>query len=133
MIHPLVYPMFGQVALTFIFALFMLYVRVTEIKKGKTSFGYFRTFTGEASELVVKTGRHFSNLFEVPVIFFATVLLAIVMDLSDSAIYLFAWLFVISRVFHAFIHVFVKNIYPRMMAYMVGWICIIAMWINILS
>lgn len=133
MLHPLVYPMFAMILFTFLFAGFMLYTRVTEIKKGKVKFSYFRTYVGDASDIVIKTSRHFTNLFEVPVIFYATILLLITLDISTSAQIVFAWVFVISRLFHAFFHVFASNIYPRMISYLVGWLAIVCMWFHIMS
>ena len=133
MLHPLVYPMFAMVVLTFLVALFMFYVRVSEIKNGRVKFSYFRTYVGDAPDLIIKTSRHFSNLFELPVIYYATVLLAIHMDLSSTAIYLFAWLFVVTRCLHTFFLFFVGNIYPRLLSYVTGWFAVCGLWITILS
>lgn len=133
MIHPLVYPMFAMVLLTFLVAMFMFYVRVTAIKSGSVKFSYFKTYAGDAPELIIKTSRHFTNLFELPVIYYATLLLAIHMDLASASIYLFAWLFVVTRVIHTFAHIFLSNIYPRMLSYMLGWVAVLALWMTILS
>lgn len=133
MTHHLIYPMFAMVALTFLVALLMMVTRVKAIASGKIKFSYFKTYTGDATEMVIKTSRHFANLFELPVIYYATLLVIMVLDISSSAILVLAWLFVVARVLHAFIHIFVSNIYPRMVAYMVGWFAVLALWFNILT
>jgi hypothetical protein len=133
MLHPLIYPMFAMVLLTFVVALWMMYTRVTAISSGQMKFSYFKSYSGEATEMVLKTSRHFTNLFEVPVLFYATLLTIMILDISSSAILLLSWLFVVSRVLHAIIHIFVTNIYPRMGAYMLGWLAVLGLWGCILT
>jgi hypothetical protein len=133
MLHPLIYPMFAMVLLTFAVALWMMYTRVKAVSSGKMKFSYFKTYDGNATEMVLKTTRHFTNLFEVPVLFYATLLTIMVLDISSSAILLLAWLFVITRILHAIIHIFVANIYPRMGVYMLSWLTVLGLWACILT
>lgn len=129
----IVYPMAAMVGFTILFAVFMAYVRIQEVRNGNVKATYFKTYDDSVpSRLVVKTSRHYSNLFEMPTIFYATCVLTMVMGLDSRASIIWAWVFVIARVLHAFIHVGNNKIFPRMASFFLGCLAIVAMWIQIL-
>jgi hypothetical protein len=72
--------------------------------------------------------RHFINLFEVPVLFYAVCLAAIFLHLSGSAMVFLAWGFVFCRVVQAFIHMTYNNVLHRMLAFFAGFAVVLAMW-----
>lgn len=129
----IVYPMAAMVGFTFLFLVFMAWTRIQEVRKGNVKATYFKTYDdGQPSRIVRQTERHFSNLFELPVIFYATCLTIMVMGLDSQMTVICAWLFVIARVIHAYIHVGANKIYPRMGIYFFSWLVVLTMWIPIL-
>lgn len=71
----------------------------------------------------------FSNQFEVPMLYFALVPLAIVTRKADLVFVVLSWVFVLSRVAHAGVYVTTNAIPYRSGAYAVGVVALVAMWI----
>ena len=125
-----IYPMFIMVLLTAFVMIFTLITRIRAVRKGEMNRNYFKTFNeGNPSEAVIKTGRHFSNLFELPLLFYVGCITS--MLLPQPITPLWAWLFVASRIVHTYIHLGCNNIYPRMISYFLGWVCVLVMWSTI--
>lgn len=128
----MIYPMFAMVLLTFGVSLLMLRSRVHAIRSGQMDFRYFKTFSaGEPSQEVLKTGRHFMNLFEVPVLFYAGCLAALQISFTGFWPQFWAWLFVGARLAHAIIHLGPNKLLPRMSAFIIGFGAVLALWIHL--
>lgn len=128
----LIYPMFALVCLTAAVGWLVLVIRINAVRSGRMDGRYFKTFNyGEPTELVVKTGRHFGNLFEVPVLFYTGCIVAMVLPVQGFWILFWAWTFVAARCFHAFIHIGPNKIYPRIAAFFLGFLAAVAIWIQI--
>ncbi|MGE0615923.1 MAG: MAPEG family protein [Bacteriovoracia bacterium] len=130
----LVYPMAALVGFTLLFSCVMLFTRINEVRRGRMSARYFKTFTeGTPTPIVVKLSRHYNNLFELPVIYYATLLMMMILGITSSAAVGFAWLFVAARVAHAYIHVGSNKIVPRIFAFVLGWVAILGLWFQVLG
>lgn len=127
------YPMFAMVILTFLVAFYLLGLRVVAVRQRKVSIGYFRLNTGanEPPPHILAAARHYSNLFELPLLFYVTCLLAMVMGYQSALLVACAWVFVASRVVHAVIHLSYNNVLHRLLAFLTGAVCILIMWINL--
>lgn len=129
----LFYPMFAMFLLTLIVLGVMFNRRLTAIKTGEVKINEFKTYdTGQAGpRLMVQASRHFSNLFEAPVLFYVVCILGVLF--SEGTLFLtLAWIYVAARVVHAYIHIGSNKIFPRMTSYGVGWACLTIMWFLLL-
>lgn len=127
--HLLIYPMFAMVLLTFLTILRLVRARMKAVADGETKASYYKTHQGgEESEAAQKLARHFTNLFETPVLFYVACLAALATKLTGTVFLVLAWLFVLVRCAHAWIHTGANRMQPRMLAYLVGWIVLLAMW-----
>ena len=70
----------------------------------------------------------FVNLFEVPTLFYAACLTAMVTHQSTLLIQVLAWLYVAARLVHAFIHLGSNKVQRRMTVYFTGWFILLVMW-----
>ena len=130
----MLYPMFIMVILTFVILLFTLRVRIASVRKGDVTLSYYSLFEGEeVPELVTKTSRHFSNLFEVPVLFYSAGVLYVALEMTDQFPVVCAWVFVSARVIHTCIHLGYNNVLHRLVFFGIGNLSILAMWIAIVS
>jgi len=130
--YSLIFPMFALVILTFIVGLVSLLTRVHAVRKDGLDFRYFKTFSvGEPSHRVLQAGRHFDNMFEVPTLFYAGCLAAMMVGADAQWSLVFAWGFVVTRVAHAWIHLGSNRIFPRMSAFFLGFAFVLALWITI--
>lgn len=130
----MLYPMFIMVILTFVILLFTLRVRISSIRKGDVSMSYYSLFEGqEVPEMVTKTRHHFANLFEVPVLFYSAGILYVALDMTDPFPVYCAWVFVAARLIHTSIHLGYNNVLHRLVAFGMGNLAVLAMWLAIVS
>ena len=85
--------MFAMVLLTFAVLMTMFRARVRAVREGKVSATYFRIYQGEVEpESTAKPARHFANLFEAPVLFYAVCLAAMITHFTGAAMQVLAWM-----------------------------------------
>lgn len=72
--------------------------------------------------------NHFKNQFELPVLFYAGTAFALVTRNVDMAMFLLAWLFVVSRLVHTAVHLGSNVIVWRGSAYLVGFAALVGLW-----
>ncbi len=124
--------MFVLVFFTFLIMVISFRARVAAVKSGAIPVRFFKTFEGaNPPELVIKTTRHFSNLFEVPVLYYAGLIIAMILPITGFWIQFWAWFFIFARVIQAVIHIGRNKIRPRMISYACGWLAVLAIWILI--
>ena len=83
------------------------------------------------SEQAIKVSNNYRNQFEIPVLFFVAGLLALQTGAVDKPMLVLAWIFVISRIAHALIHIGPNILMLRGSAFGVGVVCVIAMWVRL--
>lgn len=125
----LVYPMFAMVLLTFGVLVALFRTRARSVRAGEMSASYFKTYQeGAEPEAAAKLARHFSNLFESPVLFYAACLAAMSTGQSSLLLVLLAWLYVALRCAHAFIHTGSNVLNHRIAAYFSSWVVLLLLW-----
>ncbi|MBC7420391.1 MAG: MAPEG family protein [Bdellovibrio sp.] len=127
----LVYPMFALFLLTGVVLVKMFRTRVAAVKSGKLKVGAFKVYDMPMPEDVLKVSRHFTNLFEAPVLFYVVCLLGMILNVQAIHFLIFAWVYVIARVVHAIIHIGSNKLKYRMPIYGLSWICLVVMWLTI--
>jgi hypothetical protein len=122
-------PVFVMVGLTFALLLGMAAARSRAFKTGATS--YKDVAAGEARwpARAAQVGDCFSNQFEIPVLFYVLIALALPLRHADLFIVLMSWVFVVIRFFHAGIFVTSNNVQQRGMVWFAGVLVLLAMWI----
>jgi len=78
---------------------------------------------------VAQISNCFSNQFEVPLLFYVLIALALPLRHADLFIVLMSWVFVVTRFAHAGIFVTSNNIRQRGLAWFAGVLVLLAMWI----
>jgi hypothetical protein len=125
----MLFPMVAMVLLTFAAGIYMLSKRISAVKQGSVKMSYWRVQCGaEPPEAVLKAGRHYSNLFEMPVLFYAACVTALALDLEGGGLLALAWLFVAARIVHTLIHLGYNNVSHRLAAFMLGNLALLGMW-----
>ena len=126
----MIYPMFAMVLLTFGVLLFAFAQRVRAVRSKAVKISYFRTMQGgEVPAHLVASTRHFANLFEMPVLFYAVCLLAMVLRTESPLLPVLAWLYVALRVVHTVIHLGYNNVMHRMLAFFLSCTVLLVMWL----
>lgn len=125
----LIYPMFAMVVLTFLVGGVTAFVRIRGAYTGEVDRRYFRLMGGYAiPDDIAKFGRNLNNLFEVPTLFYAVSILAIVLQVVSPLLLVLAWLFVGLRVLHSLIHLTYNHPLHRFVPFLASFLCVVVMW-----
>jgi hypothetical protein len=91
-------------------------------------------FAGKTwGQVATQINAHIANLFETPVLFYVLLILAIMQNYKPTWFVLAAWLYVILRVFHAFIAI-TSNIVPlRALAFKASFAVLIALLLGVMT
>ena len=105
--------------------------RVLAIRSKQISPGYFRSYQADAPYDLRVIQNHFSNQFEVPLVFFMTCFAAVILNAANTLTFSMGCLFIISRIWHSYIHLGTNDIRLRAGVYLLGIIIVMGMWMAI--
>ena len=127
----LVFPMLALVVLTFGVSVSLFRARLRSVREGHTPVSYFRVFQGSPEpEFLAKPTRHYVNLFETPVLFYAGCLAAMVTGVTGPVVVALAWGYVAARLGHAWVHLGANRVRHRLRVFLLGWLCLLGLWIR---
>ncbi|WLD58606.1 MAPEG family protein [Salinispirillum sp. LH 10-3-1] len=127
----MIYPLLAMVAFTFILLFTGFVMRYRAVSTGEVSLGYFRLVSGDAPKYLQQATRHYSNLFEMPVLFYVAALICVLYPLEGSLISGLGWAYFVSRVAHAAVHLTYNNVIHRMLVFQVSNLALIGLWVII--
>lgn len=129
----MIYAIFAGTMLTIFIGLLSVRERISCVRNGQISAGYFKLMQGaELPEQLIKTGRCYNNMFEVPCLFYVVCILYIVLGIESSTGLLLAWAFVALRSAQACVHLTSNKVRYRMYLYGGGVLSVVLLWINLL-
>jgi len=125
----LVYPMAAMVLLTFISLLRMLRARIQAVKTGEADAGFYKTYQeGKEPRALAQLSRQVANLFESPTLFYAACITGMLTGQNALILIAFAWVYVGTRLVHAYIHTGSNRLLPRMGSYLLSCLVLLGMW-----
>lgn len=121
------WPVIAQVALTYAIYALISRRRIAAIKAGDANVSQFRENQSEPPQSRF-VRNNLENQFELPTLFFPACITAFVLGFADVAMIALAWVFVLSRVGHAWVHVTTNRIRHRRPLFILGFLALGAMW-----
>ncbi len=128
--HVIFLPMLVVVALTFLAFIRMAAARGKIAKSMEMDF-YRAQIGGPEPEAAVVAARHYGNLFELPVLFYAACLTAFVLQAVNGWVLGLAWTYVGARLLQSAIHLTYNNPPHRGAAFGLGMLAMLALWVNL--
>lgn len=127
------YPCFMMLILTFIVLGIMFKRRVSALRSKTIKMSHFKIYDkmDSAPEAMLVASRNFSNLFEMPVLFYMVCLFGLVTMKITLSFYLCAWGYVVLRYLHSYVHLTSNNIMLRMNLYALSVLTLLAMAIEL--
>jgi hypothetical protein len=122
-------PVFVLVGLAFFLLLWMATARTKALKARETSLKDIALRQPNWPEKATQIGNCFSNQFEIPVLFYILIALALPLHKTDLVIVLMSWVFVATRLIHAGIFVTSNDVRQRGLVWFAGVLVLLAMWI----
>src|SRR5438445_4033456 len=122
-------PVFVLVGLAFFLLLWMTTARTRALKGRETSLDDIALGEPNWPTKVTQIGNCFGNQFEIPVLFYVLIALALPLRHADLFIVVMSWVFVATRFVHAGIFVNSNDLGQRSSAWFAGVLVLLAMWI----
>ncbi|PVE23137.1 hypothetical protein DC522_17420 [Microvirga sp. KLBC 81] len=122
-------PVFVQVGLTFVLLLWLGRLRVGALKAGEVRMCDIALGERNWPKRALQFQNAFHNQFEVPVLFYVLVVLALITRKADMLFVVMSWMFVTSRLVHAAIHTTSNKVIWRFQAFAAGVLILAFMWI----
>ena len=122
-------PVFVLVGLTFALLLWMASARTRAVTGREISLKDIALGQPNWPTRATQIGNCFSNQFELPLLFYILIALALPLRHADFVIVLLSWVFVVTRFAHAGIFVTSNNVQQRSLAWFAGVLVLFAMWL----
>ena len=122
-------PLFVEVALIFCLLFYTGGARYASLRRGDVRMAQVALDQNNWPPRVVQLGNAYNNQFELPVLFFVLVILAYIFKKADLLFVVMSWIFVISRIIHALVHVTSNRMQTRFYIFVVGAVVLLMMWI----
>jgi hypothetical protein len=122
-------PVFVQVALTLALLSWTGLSRVASVRSGQTKVGNIALGQPNWPVKIQQRGNSYNNQLQLPVLFYVLTALALITRSADLLFVVMAWLFVGSRLVHAYIHTGSNFVRYRFYAFAVGLVILLAMWL----
>jgi len=122
-------PVFVLVGLTFALLLWMAGARRDALVGGETKIRDIALGQQNWPLRATQIGNCFRNQFELPVLFYALIAMALPLRHADLVIVMLSWVFVVTRFVHAGIFVSSNDLGRRSLAWFAGVLVLLAMWV----
>jgi hypothetical protein len=122
-------PLFVEVILTFGVLSWLATLRGPAFRRGDVRAEDVDLRQPNWPRRTMQVGNSFSSQFELPVLFYVLTILAIITKHADVLFVVMAWLFVLTRVAHAYIHTTSNNINLRGPLFGLGFVILAIMWL----
>ena len=128
-IQAVLLPLFVEVALTFVLLYWMAYVRTRAIRIGEIKAQNIALREPNWPPGITQVGNAYHNQLELPVLFYVLTILSLVTRHADLLFVVLAWIFVASRIVHAYIHETDNNVNRRGPIFGLGALVLTIMWL----
>jgi hypothetical protein len=125
----LLLPVFVEVGLTFFIMFWMGALRRRALSSGAVTPGDIALREPKWPTRALQVANSFQNQLELPMLFYVLVAFILITSTNSLIFVILAWVFVLSRVVHAYIHTGSNDLYARSAALAVGAIALVAMWV----
>ena len=122
-------PVLVQIGLTFALLVWTASSRTRALRNREVRFKDIALREPNWPTRTTQLGNCFSNQFELPLLFYVLIALALPLRHADLFIVLMSWVFVVTRLVHAGVFVASNDLGRRSLAWLAGVLVLLAMWI----
>ena len=122
-------PVFVLVLMTFALLIYTGYARARDLNARKLRIADIALGQNAWPDTTVQIGNAFNNQFQLPLLFYVLVILVLLTGKQDWFFVAAEWLFVLTRIVHAAIHITSNNVIRRFQAYVTGAFLLMLMWL----
>ena len=128
-VQAILLPLFAEVVLTFILFFWMARLRTRDFTAGLVKADDVALREPNWPKPTLQVANAFANQLELPVLFYVLTILEYVTHLAGLVFVVLAWIFVVFRYLHAFVHVTSNNVSVRGPLFGIAAFVLAAMWV----
>lgn len=128
-IQAILLPLFVQVALTLFLLFWTGRARVAAVRRGDVHPRDIALRQPNWPKQETQIANAYHNQLELPVLFYVLTILAIITRHADLLFVVLAWVFVILRLVHAYIHLTSNHVGRRFAAFAASVVALLVMWV----
>ena len=128
-VQAILLPVFVQVALIFVLAVWMLRERAGALRRGEVRPDDIALGQPAWPARATQVSNSFHSQLQLPLLFFVLVILAMLTRKADQLFVVMSWLFVATRILHVAVHTGPNRLGPRFGAFAAGAALLLAMWV----
>ena len=121
----LLLPMLAQIGWTFLLYAWLTVARQRAVRRGEVEYGSFARV--EEPHAVARITRNLANQFELPVIFYAVVVLLVATNSVMLIDVIAAWVFVLGRVIHTLVQTLTDNVPLRGQVFLINFLAVVVL------
>ena len=125
----LLLPVFVQVGLTFFIMFWMGILRRRALSSGAVQPSDIALREPKWPTRALQVANNFQNQLELPMLFYVLVAFILITSTNSLIFVILAWVFVLARLVHAYIHTGHNDVWQRGAALGVGAFALVAMWV----
>ena len=122
----LLWPMLAQVGWTSFLYAWLTVARAQAVQRGEVDYSCFVLGRDEPRE-VARITRNLANQFELPVIFYALVVLLVALDRATLVDLAAAWIFVAGRVAHSLVQTLTDDVLLRGRVFVINFLAVVVL------
>ncbi len=129
--NSILWPMLAQIGWTFVLYVWLTIARARAVARGEVKYSAFALGRNEPPD-VARITRNLANQFELPVIFYAVIVLLVVIGRVSLIDVLAAWVFVGGRVIHTLVQTLTDDVPLRGRAFMINFAALVVLVVHVL-
>jgi hypothetical protein len=122
----IVWPMLAQIVWTFFLYAWLTVARRRAVKQGKVEYACFALGRDEPPE-VARITRNLANQFELPVIFYALIVLLSALGRVTTIDLIAAWVFIVGRIIHTLVQTLTDNVPLRGRVFTINFLAVVVL------
>jgi hypothetical protein len=128
-IQMILLPLFVQVAMTIGLGFWLGGARVPAVRRGEVRLQDIALREPNWPKRVLQISNSYQNQFEVPMLYYLLTVLVIVTKQAGTLFIVLSWMFVLSRLAHAYVHVTDNHLARRGVLFGIGAVVLTIMWL----
>jgi hypothetical protein len=122
----LLWPMLAHIGLIIALYVWLTFARAAAVGRGEVEYAAF-VLGREEPPAIARITRNLANQFELPVIFYAIVVLLVALGRTGAVDVIAAWLFVLGRVVHTVVQTLTDDVRLRGRVFLINFLAILVL------
>src|ERR1700760_2684450 len=129
-LNSILWPMLAQIGWTFLLYVWLTIERSRAVARGDVKYAAFALGRNEPAD-VARINRNLANQFELPVIFYAVIVLLVVIGRISLIDVVAAWVFVAGRVIHTLVQTLTDDVPLRGRAFLINFAALVVLVVHV--